>query len=319
LLLLFFPPLQGEASRHLPLAPSISKRLSRRSDRRTRRVIISWAPCCRGRGLRPSARAARRERARAARAAAARRRGRDDVTRRRCAAPLAASLRPASLRLLCPPALRARGADPRASAPLAGRTRRTRRRPARAVWSPRAAAAVALADCIFHCCVGLAASLAAVTAAASPSPSSPSPPSPPPSAPRRAADDLPVPGRLLPQGRATHRRGRAGLGGRLRGRTELYHPMARDHFSRVLPFLALPLVPRCLFLSLSLALWLAARLIALADAYPPHLAGLAEALRGIVLDAHRRDYPRGGVDGKCSERGRPRGRAARSATLCCVC
>ena len=63
------------------------------------------------RGLRPSARAARRERARAARAAAARRRGRDDVTRRRCAAPLAASLRPASLRLLCPPALRARGAD----------------------------------------------------------------------------------------------------------------------------------------------------------------------------------------------------------------
>ena len=146
------------------------------------------------RGLRPSARAARRERARAARAAAARRRGRDDVTRRRCAAPLSASLRPASLRLLCPPALRARGADPRASAPLAGRTRRTRRRPARAVWSPRAAAAVALADCIFHCCVGPAASLAAVTAAASPSPSSPSPPSPPPSAPRRAADDLPVPG-----------------------------------------------------------------------------------------------------------------------------
>ena len=33
------------------------------------------------------------------------------------------------------------------------------------MWSPRAAAAVALADCIFHCCVGPAASLAAVTAA----------------------------------------------------------------------------------------------------------------------------------------------------------
>ena len=251
------------------------------------------------------------------------------MTRRRCAAPLAASLRPASLRLLCPPALRARGADrprvpdPRRSqaapgargadqlercgalalplpsrSPTASSTAASARPPASPPSPPR----------------GLA-----VTAAASPSPSSPSPPSPPPSAPRRAADDLPVPGRLLPQGRATHRRGRAGLGGRLRGRTELYHPMARDHFSRVLPFLALPLVPRCLFLSLSLALWLAARLIALADAYPPHLAGLAEALRGIVLDAHRRDYPRGGVDGKCSERGRPRGRAARSATLCCVC
>ena len=278
------------------------------------------------RGLRPSARAARRERARAARAAAARRRGRDDVTRRRCAAPLAASLRPASLRLLCPPALRARGADrPRVPDPR------------RSQAAPGARGADQLERCGALALPLPSRSPTASSTAASARPPA-SPPSPPrprrhplprlrprrrhqeiaaASAPRRAADDLPVPGRLLPQGRATHRRGRAGLGGRLRGRTELYHPMARDHFSRVLPFLALPLVPRCLFLSR--ALWLAARLIALADAYPPHLAGLAEALRGIVLDAHRRDYPRGGVDGKCSERGRPRGRAARSATLCCVC
>ena len=45
--MLFFPPLQGEASRHLPLAPSISKRAVREIYRPTRRVIISWAPCCR--------------------------------------------------------------------------------------------------------------------------------------------------------------------------------------------------------------------------------------------------------------------------------
>ena len=277
------------------------------------------------RGLRPSARAARRERARAARAAAARRRGRDDVTRRRCAAPLSASLRPASLRLLCPPALRARGADrPRVPDPR------------RSQAAPGARGADQLERC-----GALALPLPSRSPTASSTAASARPPASPPSPPRPRRHPLPrrrprrrhqdrcgicaAPrrrrpsgsGSLLPQGRATHRRGRAGLGGRLRGRTELYHPMARDHFSRVLPFLALPLVPRCLFLSR--ALWLAARLIALADAYPPHLAGLAEALRGIVLDAHRRDYPRGGVDGKCSERGRPRGRAARSATLCCVC
>lgn len=155
------------------------------------------------RGLRPSARAARRERARAARAAAARRRGRDDVTRRRCAAPLAASLRPASLRLLCPPALRARGADrPRVPDPR------------RSQAAPGARGADQLERCGALALPLPSRSPTASSTAASARPPA-SPPSPPrprrhplprrrprrrhqaiaaASAPRRAADDLPVPG-----------------------------------------------------------------------------------------------------------------------------